>query len=350
MKILKYLILLLFLLVAGAAAYIALLNKDVSIDNNINIKAPQELVFKKVSNLSSWEKWIAADYNAAPVSFTYLDEDTQGSLVWKTKNNDLTGYLTNKDVVHYSNIEQEASSKKRYGKTDYQLAWQFTRENDSTAINLHVTGEPNFMAKAIALIKKEDPEASLKADIQSNLRNLKVNILKDMQAYTINIDGEKELSSISYIYTTQASQNEPALILEKQQQIFPALQKQVDENYLTTTDDPMMIYNAIDKQHNTVILSFAIPVEEEQISPQSGILTGSLNVNRYIKATLKGNYTHIPKLWEGVRVYMQQHQLIQNEDAPAFERYKITQKDTANPADWVTELYVPFQENQLLNP
>jgi effector-binding domain-containing protein len=63
-----------------------------------------------------------------------------------------------------------------------------------------------------------------------------------------------------------------------------------------------------------------------------------------IKTTLKGNYTNSKEAWETAYKYLIDNKLEQVAGSAAVEVYLTDPMNTPNPADWVTEIYIPIKE------
>lgn len=62
-----------------------------------------------------------------------------------------------------------------------------------------------------------------------------------------------------------------------------------------------------------------------------------------LKTTLKGNYTNLPKAWEAAQKHVAENNIQQSDMFP-FEIYQTDPDNVPNPANWVTEIYIPIKE------
>ena len=93
----------------------------------------------------------------------------------------------------------------------------------------------------------------------------------------------------------------------------------------------------------TVIMSNGIPVSEKvTITDDSGVLCGYIPKTKVLKTTLKGNYTNLSKAWTESMNYLAENNLEQSDIKP-FEIYTNDPGDFPNPADWITEIYIPLK-------
>ncbi len=60
-----------------------------------------------------------------------------------------------------------------------------------------------------------------------------------------------------------------------------------------------------------------------------------------VKAILKGNYENLPEAYEKAKTYISDNNLIVDPAQKMFEVYTNDPGQFPNPADWVTEVYIP---------
>ena len=98
------------------------------------------------------------------------------------------------------------------------------------------------------------------------------------------------------------------------------------------------------EQQGTAIYSTGIPVREEVITPiDSNILCAFLERQKTVKTTLRGDYSNLKKAWETGYKYIADNNLETDESSPAFEIYKSEPTLQPNPAEWITEIYIPIK-------
>lgn len=349
MKIIKYLFLLILIAIIGALIYVATINGHSHVEKTITVKAPQELVFNEVNNLKNWKNWAVPQKISESLTYSYpektIGKNAQMSWQSDSLNN---GTLVTKIATHNSSIKQKATLESRFGATDYNLVWSFEKQTDSTEITLQIKGRLGFWSKAYQIFQDSTVNERLKPRVNKILKNFKTQVLKKMTMFSVNVDGESKTESKNYIYTSQASKNNPEVIAEKRQEALKKLKTFLSNNKLTQNGPSFMVFNTIDRQHGNVILSVAIPVDGDfNPDPDSTIIFGTLPGQRVIKSTLKGNYSNIPKLWQTTKIYMQKHDLEEMDGGKPYEVFVSGPENSENPADWITQLFVPIQSSQI---
>ena len=162
-----------------------------------------------------------------------------------------------------------------------------------------------------------------------------------MEQFSINVDGITNYSGTYYLYnTTAAKQSE---IGDKMGPMFEQIVSFMETNNLRMAGKPFTIINQIDEGNATVIFSAAIPVRERIITPEgSPVVAGYLDNSTSVKTTLRGNYDNLPKAYEKAQEYLEENDLQPNPNANMFEVYVTDPDEVPNPAQWVTEIYMPI--------
>lgn len=57
---------------------------------------------------------------------------------------------------------------------------------------------------------------------------------------------------------------------------------------------------------------------------------------------MKGNYKHLPEAYTKGRQYMEENDLQADPNGKMFEVYVTDPEETPNPANWLTEIYIPI--------
>jgi len=115
-------------------------------------------------------------------------------------------------------------------------------------------------------------------------------------------------------------------------------------NNLPQTGMPFSLYNEYNTELGTSIYSVGIPTRSKVDTPKDAkILCGQLPKQKVIKTTLKGDYKNLKEAWDAGYDYIAKNSLEINEESPAFEVYKSNPDLQPNPAEWITEIYIPIK-------
>ncbi|MEH6408761.1 MAG: GyrI-like domain-containing protein, partial [Leeuwenhoekiella sp.] len=92
------------------------------------------------------------------------------------------------------------------------------------------------------------------------------------------------------------------------------------------------------------IISCGIPTSTRIVVPEdSPVLCGFMPAQTVLKTTLTGDYKNLKEAWDKTSTYLMQNDYEKSAESPQFEMYIITPAENPNPADWITELYLPIK-------
>lgn len=115
MKILKYLLLLVLIVVIGGAIYLATLEGTYDINRSKVINAPAAVVFDKVNDYKSWTEWSPWFELDPEVKLTYGDitSGSGASYSWHSDNKDVgAGSMETTEAVTNESISQKIAFTK----------------------------------------------------------------------------------------------------------------------------------------------------------------------------------------------------------------------------------------------
>ena len=166
-------------------------------------------------------------------------------------------------------------------------------------------------------------------------------VTADMNKFSISIDGITEYGGGFYMYkTTSATGTNISQIMGKQ---YGEIMGYMANNSITQSGMPFTIYDDMTSQANNIIMSQAIPVMNKiTVARDSEVLCGFIPKTKTLKVIVKGNYTNLPKGWEAAMTHLAKNNLSQSDTKP-FEIYTTDPGNFPNPADWVTEIYIPIK-------
>ncbi len=344
MKIIKYLFFLLLLVVIGGGVYVATINGEFQIEESRVIDAPDELLFNTINEYKTWEKWGPWMDESDDFIMDY-SEKTSGegaSYSWKSETEG-DGRMQTEKAVPFTSIDQKITFITPMGESNSDIYWKFEKiEEKKTKVTWGMKGKQSFMEKAFWVTQDSTFSQMLRPMYQRGLKNLDNYTKEEMQKYAVSVDGITEHAGGFYMYTATASSI--ATILEKMAQMLPAVDSYMKQNNLPQTGMPFTIYNNFSEEQGTAIFSTAIPTRDKVVTPKdSAILCDFLPKQKVVKTTLKGDYTNLKEAWETGYKYITDNGLELDEKSPAFEVYRVESTLQPNPADWVTEIYIPIK-------
>ncbi len=131
MKILKYVLLFLLVVIIGLAIYAAAQPSSYEITRSRVIDAPPELVYNNVSDYKNWEAWLPWLEEDPAMTFEYgdLTKGEGASYSWNGK--DGTGSQRMVSAIPYESITNELSFDGMGSSTAY---WKFSPSGDGTEV------------------------------------------------------------------------------------------------------------------------------------------------------------------------------------------------------------------------
>ena len=182
-------------------------------------------------------------------------------------------------------------------------------------------------------------------DFERGLEKLDSIVVASTKQYAITQNGITEYGGGFYLYKTTSANN--SNISNAMAQQFGEIMNFAIKNNISPNGMPFTIYENMNLEDGNVIMSQAIPVSSKITSTDdSGVISGFTPKIKVLKTTLKGNYTYLSEAWAATMKYMAELNIEQSDIKP-FEIYTTDPSDYPNPADWITEIYVPiiFQLN-----
>ena len=340
MKALKYIFLLLLLIVVAGAIYLATLDGKYDVQRSKVIKAPVEVVYNEVNDYKTWSSWSPWLWKDPSTEITY-GESTSGkgaSYAWNSNNKDVgAGNAETLESIANKSIDQKIVFTKPW-ESESNIYWTFEPAEGGTKVTWGMKGEMPFMARYMAAKMDE----YVGADYESGLSKLDSVVQVNMKKYTVVVNGETTHGGGYYIYNTTSCKIDE--LESKIQEMMPKVGMYVYKNKINTAGMPFSLYHKFDSENNAVIFSCAVPVTDRVITAaDSGLQTGMLKPFKAIKTTLKGNYTNLKEAWETGYKYLADNGLEQTAGVPALELYTNDPGKFSNPADWITEIYIPIK-------
>ena len=204
-------------------------------------------------------------------------------------------------------------------------------------------GEQSFMEKVAFIFQDESLAEMMQPKFAQGLKNLQEEIAVKMNSYSINVDGITQHGGGYYMYITTASKI--SQVTERMEKMISEVTNFMSSNNIEQLGKPFVLYNEWNEDQGTAIYSAAYFTPSEVITTaESSILNGFMPNQRTLKTTLKGDYENLKEAWDSAYAYLQNNGLRADEDAKAFEVYLIGPNDNANPAEWITNIYIPLEQ------
>lgn len=345
MKIIKYLFFLLLIAIIAGAIYIATKDGEYHVEETIIVNAPVEVVFNEVNNFYNWETWGPWRNETDDIIVKYNPEirGEGGGFSWKSDELG-DGSITTHKVLTDNSIEQEVIHNPSFAESEGDMYWRFEDVEEGTKITLGMSGSQSFREKLAFAFKDNSISELLKPRFTRTLQNLDNSLLTKMSVYSINVDGVTTHGGGFYMYNTAATRISQVPV--RMEMMVTDVRNYMETNNITQLGDPFVLYNSWDEQNDSAIYSVGIFTPSLVITPaDSNILNGMMPNQEVVKTTLKGDHENLKEAWDRAYQYIEENNLRADEESQPFEVYRTSPDSTPNPANWVTEIYIPLQSN-----
>jgi len=335
MKSLKYIFFLVLTLFIGASIYIATLDGNFDIKQTRTLKVPVDVVFNNINDYKNWEHWgpwneldstIVASYpkitSGVGASYTWTGKEGLGSL--KT-----ISLIPNKEIIQEIDFGSDSKS---------EVYWEFSKVKDSTKVTWGMRGKKTFSEKIYSLTNR-GIEKNMTPMFQRGLELLEQQLQKEMDIHSIDYKGIVDHGGGYYLYQTIACKNDIAQI--KMSEMFSVIVNYMADNKIEASGKPFTLNHEVDIENKTILFSTCIPVKERIITEET-VLTSYLAPQRTFKILFKGNYKFLPKYWPTFYKKLNDEGFTAIKKGFSFEIYTINPSDSSNPANWLTEIYIPI--------
>jgi len=303
------------------------------------IKAPAKLVYLQIADLKNWNKWSQFKEKDSTMQFEFEQStNKEGDFFRFTDSNGMRQKLTNLTLSPDSLVVQSLSSNEQ----TQEFKWQIIPQEDGVLVRWTAEGELPFMQR----IYSKEMDDMIGPQLTRGLELLDKSVQADMQKHETTIEKVSELSSTYYLYKSASCKFED--LGKKLDELLPDVLMYVINNHIEMNGKPFTIYNKRDVANNSVIFSSCMPTKEK-ISAKGDILTGQTPGGKYLKIKFQGDYKYLKGAWQKADDYVQNNgSLIVDATRAPFEVYVKGHTKSLNPADWITELYIPIIE--IINP
>lgn len=340
MKIFKYVLFLLLILFIGLAIYVAVQPNSYNFSRSKTIEVPVSLLYDKVNDYKEWpafSPWIEQDPDAI---LTYDDKTVGKGASYSWKGEDLgEGSMTTLETEPNSLINQKIEFIKPF-ESESNINWFFEQTKEGTKVTWQMEGKQDFVTKLFTTFMGSI-ETNTGPDFERGLSKLDSVTRAEMKVYSINIEGTTEHSGGFYLYNTTSCKLDD--FEKNMKEMLSQVEAYAIINNITKAGAPFIIYHKWDEENNAAIFSSCIPTNSRIYTEGSEILTGQLDSFRAVKTTLKGDHSNIKEAWNQTMSFIATNNYEMVEDGTMLETFITDPRQEANPAEWITEIYVAIK-------
>ncbi len=340
MKALKYIVIVLVILLITSFTYVAVQPNKYDVQRTRTINAPAAVLFNNVNDFKNWETWSPWVEKEPDLQITYPENTSGvgGSYSWIGE--DGAGNMKTLTVSPYDSISQDMQFEDFPPSNIY---WKFDKTEKGTEVTWGMkSNKMPFMLKFYAAISG-GMDKMVGSDFERGLERLDSVAVNSMKAYTVIVNGITEYGGGFYLYkTTNATTSNISQVMGQQ---YGSIGMFMGQHKIAMNGMPFTIYHDMNYETGSVIMSNGMPVKEKIIiTGNTNVLCGYMSKQKVLKTTFKGNYNNLPKAWETTMTYIADNNLEQSTVNKPFEIYTTDPGNYPNPADWVTEIYIPLKE------
>ncbi|MGB7786357.1 MAG: GyrI-like domain-containing protein [Salinimicrobium sp.] len=340
MKIVKYLLFLILIVFIAGSIYVATKDGDFSAESSRLMDAPAPMLYKELADLSNWKSWEA--WSGLDGTNVDLSPETSGEgaeMAW-TSDEIRDGKITTLSGIPYKQLQQELVMNTIIGEAEANITWTLKPEGNQTRVTWRMEGSEDFKEKLAFTLQEDDLPEVLQPIFEKSLEDLEANVIRKMEEYSVNVDGLTEHGGGYYMYSTTAARL--GEVNSRAANMIEQVRNYMQDNNISISGKPFVIYNRRDERNGTSIFSAAVPTPSQVITPEgSSVLNGYLAPQKVVKTTLKGNHKNAAEAWEKTYRYIEQNGLQVDPQGQPFEIYITDPAEEDNPALWITEIYIP---------
>lgn len=341
MKFLKFILYIVLIVLIAGALYFATQDGNYEIEATHEINAPRQVVYDIVNEYTTWEEWGPWKKEEPTMVFNYGDitSGKGASYSWQAK---MDGKMSTTNVVPYIHIDQALTLQTPGGERKPEVYWDFeSTERLATKVTWGIKGKHTLLDKVYYYFSGLDFEGDMREMYKKGLEGLEIAARTEITKYDIDIKGLTQYSGGFYLSRTTSAKAQlvPQIMTEN----YRGISEFMKENNIVSSGMPFTIYNET-YENGDVIMTNAIPVREKiVVAGTANVFSDYTPTVSAIKTVVKGNYTNLGEAWGKTMLYVEEKGYELGEAKP-FEVYVTDPKDHPNPANWITEIYVPIKD------
>ncbi|MFK7748100.1 MAG: SRPBCC family protein [Kordia sp.] len=341
MKILKYVLLLLLVVLVAGAIFVATRPDTFEVTRSKVIKAPASVIFNNISDFRNWEAWNPWMEKDTTIKATYPEQTAGigGSYSWDGDSG--PGRMKNLSMVANKSLEQELQFE------DYEpstVSWTLEEVEDGTKVTWTMKGEKmTFMFKLIAELNG-GMDKMIGGDYQKGLENLdKViaeHIKKNPPQVSFRLGEISQADIAAKQFTGFYQKSTTDLGIQEMTKLFmefmPKARMYGEMNQLVYT--PGTLYKKWDEETKEAEFYIGLLIEDDSVLPDGDGMTKTIiPAGKIVKISKFGPYgvgdveAHIK-----IAEFMSKHKLM-----PAGPIWELYENDPTQvkPADIQTDIY-----------
>ncbi len=301
------------------------------------IKAPVSVVFSKVNHFKTWQEWgpWAKMDSSIVVTYGAVTSGKGANYSW-TSQRDRGGSIRTESIVPNQAIDQKIVFNQQQESDVY---WRFEEKEAGTEVTWGMKGDLDFVGKAFFYIMG-GAERIMTPMLNDGLTNLDRYIQSDMKRYSITKNGLVDYAGGYFVYnTTECSFDEMGVEMDR---MLPEVLIYCMQKQFPRAGSLFNLYHKYDEKSKRVEFSCCVPVKEH-VKTDADFALAFMERGQYYKTSLQGDYKNSKEAWKKAYEFAKEDGVKISETGQPFEVYTIGHTKSENPADWVTEIYLPVE-------
>ena len=344
MRILKYLFLLLLLSIVALSIFIATQKGNFSVERSKIINSQKLFLFTYVNDHNNWKEWnsLAVEDSLINITFSQNTVGNGSTISWEAAQGN--GDINTINVKESDSISQ----KMNFNGNSADVVMSFKDTLGKTKITWKAKGKMGFLFKVLTTFNG-GAEKIFGAMFEKSLVNLDKKLDYEINTYSVKVNGLANYPETFYLAQTFTS--EFVKVGKNSGIVFSKITKFCQENNISMSGKPFIIYHTYDTTKELTKLSICIPIKDPIfITEGSEILSDTLKSFQAIKTTLIGDYSHTRKALDKTVGYFRSKYITPDTTFSHIERYTLGKNEINNPSKWVTEIYYPIKQRAVAKP
>ena len=341
MKILKYLLFLLLITIIGFSVYVTTKPDHYQVERSRFITAPHSMVYNYINDYQKWPVWSPWMEKETGAEIAFSDPSFGKDATYSWKGEEIgEGSMTTLYSAGDSLLQQIEFIKPYQSKAE--VYWTLERKKTGVEVSWGMQGDMAFMEKAYMIFQGKDMDNLIGPDYERGLLNLDHVLQEEMARYSIDHSGVTQYGGGFSLYQTTSSTISGAG--EQIATLMKEVDSYMDREDINAAGAPFVTIDKWDRENDAALLSVHIPVRDKiKVASGSTVLNGFTEPGPYYKTTLKGDHKNLKEAHEKAQFNIQKEALLIDEEKPPFEVFVIAPNQTDNPAEWITEIYIPLK-------
>lgn len=321
--------------IAGVLIWLASIDGSYHVKKSITINATQEKVYALVADFKtwpSWSPWLCMEPNAE----VKVTKNGIGSGAVNSWSGSLVGVGEIEHLIldDSASIRQEMRFVKPFNSKS-EVYWQFDQADGGCLVTWGMKGKMPFLFRFMA--RQIEPWIGM--DYERGLKMIKDLIEKGKIDSVITIDGISQLDGFEFVAIKQTCpMYEVGTSMKESFAKVNALcaEKGID------VQSAFSVYHKFDFTDPDCTYSSGVPLSET-LSVDGEFYQSKYPTIKAVKVTFKGDYEHLGNGWAAAYSYLRYKRLKINKKIDPIEVYLNDPTKEADPANWLTAIYIPIK-------